>query len=113
MCFVTQRVGTGTVVFADISRYHDYHDSFDCVSSYGKNNSFFFGLCLFGIGASSFHSPRSPVLYFFYVPTPFSFMIFRITSLHLSFGLPIIILLILFSTQETNGKGFLMQSINN
>ena len=44
---------------------------------------------LFGVGAWSFQSPRSPILCFFYF-TPFSFMYFLIiTSLHLSFGLPI------------------------
>ena len=41
---------------------------------------------LFGVGASSFQFPRSPILSFF---PPFSFMSFLITSLHLSFGLPI------------------------
>ena len=40
---------------------------------------------IFGVGASSFHSPRSPALCFFYV---YSFL-FLITSRHFSFSLPI------------------------
>ena len=42
---------------------------------------------LLGVGASSFQSPHSPVVCFS-IP-PFFFMSFLITSLHLSFGLPI------------------------
>ena len=42
----------------------------------------------FGVGASSFQSPRSLVLCFFCLYF-FSFKYFLITSLHLSFGLPI------------------------
>ena len=43
---------------------------------------------LFGVCASSFHSPCSLVLYFFSLYSC-SFVYFLITSLHLRFGLPI------------------------
>ena len=50
-------------------------------------SSFYSAFSLFGVGTSSFQSPRSPVVCFFYL---YSFYLSSlITSLHLSFGLPI------------------------
>ena len=50
-------------------------------------NVFFFSLLLFGVGASSFQSPRSCASSIF---TPFSFLYFLITPLRLSFRLSIL-----------------------
>ena len=70
---------------ADKERLGPY--SYTEVSHTHTASYFFYSIFLFGVGVSSFQSPCSRVLCFYL--SPFSFMSFLITSLHLSFGLAI------------------------
>ena len=57
----------------------------DIIRGEGRYISFS-AISLSGFGTSSFQSPSSPVLCLTSIFTPFSFMSFLVTSLHLSFG---------------------------